>query len=72
MTAVIAIGSSIIQASVDGVCISEMIDSPDTDVFNLGISGAIPYTEILQIPALINANPELVSLDLGPNSLWNY
>ena len=70
--AVIAIGSSIIQASVDGVCISEAINSPDTDVFNLGISGANPYTEILQIPALINANPELVLLDLGPNSLWNY
>ena len=70
--AVIAIGSSIIQASVDGVCISEMINRSDTNVFNLGISGANPYTEILQIPALINANPELVLLDLGPNSLWNY
>ena len=70
--AVIAIGSSIIQASVDGVCITDAMSTPDTNVFNLGISGANPYTEILQIPALINAKPELVLLDLGPNGLWNY
>ena len=38
--AVIAIGSSIIQASVDGVCITDLMNTPDTNVFNLGISGA--------------------------------
>ena len=70
--AVIAIGSSIIQAAVDGVCITEQMNTPNTDVFNLGISGANPYTVILQIPSLIRANPELVLLDLGPNSLWTY
>ena len=70
--AVVAIGSSIIQASVDGVCMTDQIRTPNTHVFNLGISGANPYTEILQIPALVRANPELVLLDLGPNSLWNY
>ena len=68
---VIAIGSSIIQYSVDGKCIMEEMES-DAGVFNLGISGANPYTEILQIPALIRASPELVMIDLGPNSLWNY
>ena len=68
---VIAIGSSIIQYSVDGKCIMEEMTS-DAGVFNLGISGANPYTEILQIPALIRASPELVMIDLGPNSLWNY
>ena len=40
--AVIAIGSSIIQAAVDGVCITEQMNTPNTDVFNLGISGANP------------------------------
>ena len=70
--AVVAIGSSIIQASVDGVCITDAMNTPDITVFNLGISGANPYTEILQIPALVKAKPELVLLDLGPNSLWNY
>lgn len=68
---VIAIGSSIMQYSVNGSCISEKLES-GTRVFNLAISGANPYTEILQIPALIKTNPELVMLELGPNSLWEY
>jgi len=69
---VIAIGSSIIQASVDGKCISESLETDAVNVYNLGISGANPYTEILQIPALIRAEPELVLLDLGPNGLWDF
>lgn len=69
---VIAIGSSIIQYSVDGKCISDTIDTPDTFVFNLGVSGANPYTEILQIPAIIRASPEIVMIDLGPNGLWDF
>jgi len=69
---VIAIGSSIIQAAVDGKCISESLENNDVNVYNLGISGANTYTEILQIPALIRADPELVLLDLGPNGLWEF
>lgn len=69
---IIAIGSSIIQAATDGKCITENQLHSQYDVFNLGISGANPYTEILQIPALVRANPKLVLLDLGPNGLWNY
>ena len=70
--AVVAIGSSIIRAAVNGKCIMEELDTPSTSVYNLGISGANPYTETLQIPALVRANPELVLLDLGPNGLWEY
>ena len=69
---VIAIGSSIIQYSVDGKCISNTIDTPNTSVFNLGVAGANPYTEILQIPAIIRADPEIVMIDLGPNGLWDF
>ena len=70
--AVIAIGSSIIRAATDGKCISDSLEHNGVNVYNLGISGANPYTEILQIPALIRANPELVLLDLGPNGLWDH
>jgi len=69
---VIAIGSSIIQYSVDGKCISETMETDDFSVFNLGVSGGNPYTEILQIPAIIETNPELVIIDLGPNGLWDF
>ena len=44
---IIAIGSSIIQAATDGKCISEDGLDSKFEVFNLGISGANPYTEIL-------------------------
>ena len=70
--AVIAIGSSIIRAAIDGKCISENINDENTNVYNLGISGAVPYTEILQIPAIIKSNPELVVIELGPNGLFEY
>ena len=69
---VIAIGSSIIRAATDGKCISESLIHENINVYNLGISGANPYTEILQIPALIRAEPEIVLLDLGPNGLWEH
>lgn len=70
--AVIAIGSSIIRAATDGKCITDSLEHNGVNVYNLGISGANPYTEILQIPALIRANPKLVLLDLGPNGLWEH
>lgn len=69
---VIAIGSSIMQYSIDGNCIGESMETNDVSVFNLAVSGANPYTEMLQIPALIETNPELVIIDLGPNSLWEF
>jgi len=69
---VIAVGSSILQAAVNGSCITEHLDDTSTGVYNLAISGANPYTETLQIPALVRANPKLVLVDLGPNGLWNF
>ena len=48
------------------------METNDVSVFNLADSGANPYTEMLQIPALIETNPELVIIDLGPNSLWEF
>jgi len=69
---VIAIGSSIIRAATDGECISTNLEHENTGVYNLGISGANPYTEILQIPALIAAEPELVIIEMGPNGLWEF
>ena len=69
---VVGIGSSIIEQALNGSCITERLGKKDTSVYNLGISGGNPYTESLQIPALIRANPELVLLDLGPNGLWDF
>lgn len=69
---VVAIGTSIIRSSVNGSCITNEIDRENLGVFNLGIKGANPYTEMVQIPALVQADPELVLVELGPNGLWNF
>ena len=70
--AIVTIGSSILQYATDGHCITEQLDIPNHNVYNLAISGANPYTEMIQIPKLIEAHPRAVLLDLGPNSLWNF
>ena len=70
---VTAIGSSIIRDAVDGKCISKNLSTKQTvGVFNLGISGANPYTEMTQIPALISSQPDAVIIELGPNNLWKF
>lgn len=70
--AVVVIGSSILQYATDGLCIGQHLDDENTKVYNLAIGGANPYTEMIQIPSLIDTKPKAVIVDLGPNSLWNF
>jgi hypothetical protein len=70
--AIVVIGSSILQYATDGVCIGERLNREGAKVYNLAIGGANPYTEMLQIPALVEAKPSTVIVDVGPNSLWNF
>ena len=51
--AIVTIGSSILQYATDGRCISEQLNIPKHNVYNLAISGANPYTEMIQIPKRI-------------------
>ena len=68
-----AIGSSIIRDAVDGLCISQNMDSETgAGIFNLGISGGNPYTEMVQTQAVINSKTDMVLLELGPNNLWQF
>lgn len=68
---VVAVGSSITRASIDGNCIENLSQIDDLEVYNLGLSGAIPYTELMQLTALINSKPDIVLLEAGVNSFWN-
>ena len=70
--AVVVIGSSVLQYAMDGQCIGEQLDNDNMRVYNLAIGGANPYTEMIQIPTLINAKPKAVIIDLGPNALWDF
>lgn len=71
-TSIVALGSSMMHYSVDGICIEEKISSDgDLFVYNLGAPGSMPYMEMIQTEAAISANPELILLEVGPNSLWD-
>ena len=71
-TSIVAIGSSMMHYSVDGICIEEQISSDgNLFVYNLGAPGSMPYMEMIQTEAAISANPELILLEVGPNSLWD-
>ena len=68
-----AVGSSIIRDTFDGICISDKVQSEDSvGVFNLGISGGNPYTEMIQTSAMISSQPDVVVIELGPNNLWEF
>ena len=68
---VVAIGSSITRASIDGNCIEDLSSIDDLEVYNLGLSGAIPYTELMQLTALVDSKPDIVLLETGVNSFWD-
>ena len=60
-----------LQYAIDGRCIEEEMGSSDTFVYNLAIPGSMPYMEMIQTEAAVRASPDLVLLEVGPNSLWD-
>lgn len=67
---VIAIGSSMMFKGLDGGCVSKQLDDK-ISVYNLGQVMSRPYTDMLQIPGIVDAKPELVLIEIGPNLLFN-
>ena len=70
--AIITLGSSLLQYATDGACITDQLEIEGYTMYNFAISGANPYTEVMQIPSVIAAEPHMVVLDLGPNALWDF
>ncbi len=69
---VVAIGSSVLMAAMDGRCMQEQTEIPNARFYNFAMSGAYPYSEMVQVPALIEAKPDVVLIEIGPNSLWGW
>ena len=69
---VIGIGSSIMLAGMNGTCMQEESEFENARFYNMAMSGGKPYSEMIQIPALIDANPDVVMLEVGPNSLYGW
>jgi hypothetical protein len=68
---VVGIGSSMLQYAMNGTCIEEEMGSSNTFVYNLAIPGSMPYMEMIQTEAAVRASPDVVMLEVGPNSLWD-
>jgi len=69
---VVGIGSSVLMAAMDGECMEITSTIEGIRFYNFAMSGAYPYSEMVQIPALIEANPDVVLIEIGPNSLWGW
>ena len=69
---VVGIGSSIMLSAMDGTCMEQESQIQPSQFYNFAMSGGKPYSEMIQIPALIDANPEVVMIEVGPNSLYGW
>lgn len=63
---VIALGSSKMREIFDGHLIGELTEF-DGDFYNLAFAGDRPYVRMIEIDALIDSNPKLVMIEIGPN-----
>jgi hypothetical protein len=65
--AFIAIGSSKMREALDGILIGEKFNN-SFDFYNLAVAGDRPYVRMLEIEAIIAANPKYVIFEVGPNT----
>jgi len=68
---IVGIGSSMLHYALNGTCIEEKMILDDTYVYNLAIPGSNPYVEMIQTEAAVRANPDVILIEVGPNSLWD-
>lgn len=64
---IIFLGSSKMREAINGNLI-EQINGDGVNIYNLGYAGERPYYRMIEIEQIIQAKPEIVVLELGPNS----
>ena len=71
VVSVVGIGSSVTQYAMNGECMQNESVVEDARFYNLNVGGKA-YSEMVQIPALIRAQPDVVMVEVRPNSLWGW
>ena len=66
-SAVIAIGSSKMRDAFDGQLLGEL-HGGEYDFYNIALAGDRPFVRMLEIDAIIAAQPEFIILEIGPNT----
>ena len=64
---IIALGSSKMREIFDGQLIEEFT-AYEGEFFNLAYAGERPYVRMIEIDAIVELNPKLVMIEVGPNS----
>lgn len=67
---VIGTGSSQMFKGLDGGCVRDLLVN-EALVYNIAQPSSRPYTDMLHIPRIIEANPEVVLVEIAPNLLLN-
>jgi len=65
---IVGIGSSMIFKGLDGKCVGENM-SHQANVYNIGQPNSYPWNDMIHIPRLVNSNPDVVLIEIGPNLL---
>ena len=66
-SAIIAIGSSKMRDAFDGQLLGQLDDSHH-EFYNLAIAGDRPYVRMLEVSAILELKPEMIILEIGPNT----
>jgi len=67
---VIGTGSSQVFKALDGKCVSGNLNNSAL-VYNIAQPSSRAYTDMLHIPRIVAANPEIVLIEIAPNLLGN-
>ena len=66
---VVAMGSSMMFKAFNGSCFDDLDSNENIRYYNLAIPSSRPYNDMIHIPRLIRANPDVVMLEVGVNLL---
>lgn len=67
---IIGIGSSMTLKALDGKCVTSNLNSPAV-VHNLAHVNSMPWNDMIHIPRIVELNPKLVLIEIGPNIMSN-
>jgi hypothetical protein len=65
---VIAWGSSKMRESFDGSEMEKISGHKDANFYNLGYASELPYLRLPEVSSMISSNPDVLVLELGPNT----
>jgi hypothetical protein len=67
---IVGTGSSMTFKGLDGKCIGENLENNAT-VYNIAQLNSLPWNDMVHIPRMVQSNPDIVLIEIGPGILTN-